>query len=126
MIIGLGIDIVDINRLKRSYERFGRSFSDRILHSEELKNLPHNPEQIPTFLASRFAAKEAAVKALGTGFSQDIHLQDIEVKKESNGAPLLILHNQAKKRFDELGATNSFISISHEKTMCVVVVILEK
>ena len=125
MIIGLGLDIVDNTRLKRSWQRFGRHFAERILHASELAALPSNDALIPSFLASRFAAKEAAVKALGTGFSKGIAPQDIELVKLSSGAPQLIFHGAAALKMKELGATCVLISISHEKNNSVAVVILE-
>ena len=68
MIVGLGVDIVELERIARTFRRFGGKFAERILAPAELERLPGEPA---AFLASRFAVKEAAVKALGTGFRED-------------------------------------------------------
>lgn len=125
MILGLGLDIVEVCRLKRSWERFGRRFAERILHPDELRNLPERTEAIALFLASRFAAKEAAVKALGTGFAEGIGPQDIQVGKLPSGAPQLILHGAAAEKMRAIGASRAMLSITHEKSTAVAVVILE-
>lgn len=123
MIVGLGIDIVELTRITHSLEKFGQRFQDRILTPAEAALVPSNP--IP-FLAGRFAAKEAAVKALGTGFSQGISLHDIEVVNDPSGKPCLALHNHALLRSRDMSVKNQFVSISHGKDNAVAVVILEQ
>jgi holo-[acyl-carrier protein] synthase len=93
MIIGVGVDIAELDRIARSHARFGEKFSARILTPAEMALVPANA--IP-FLASRFAAKEAAVKALGTGFSGGITFQDIEIQLRCAG--------QAADRLSQPGA----------------------
>lgn len=122
MIIGLGIDIAELDRIGASYRRFGDKFCRRILTPAEFLLLPANPV---AYLASRFAAKEAAVKALGTGFSGGITFQDIEVLSEPTGKPLLHLHNQARQRAADLGVRQTHLSISHGRDNAVAVVVLE-
>ena len=122
MIIGVGIDIAELDRVARSYERFGVRFCSRILVPAELAVMPSNA--VP-FLASRFAAKEAAVKALGTGFSQGVTFQDIEVRSDSLGKPAILFHNQALERCRALGVRQSHLSLSHGRDSAVAVVILE-
>jgi holo-[acyl-carrier protein] synthase len=123
MIIGLGVDIVELKRIARSFERFGMKFAEKILAPAELDQLPVEPT---AFLASRFAVKEAAVKALGTGFRDGISPTQIEVRSGSLGKPELIFHGAALARFNELGAAFTHVSLSHGRESSVAVVILEK
>ncbi|MFV0349911.1 MAG: holo-[acyl-carrier-protein] synthase [Halodesulfovibrio sp.] len=122
MITGLGLDVCELDRIERSWKRFGEKFAARILHPNELALLPSSPV---AYLASRFAAKEAAVKALGTGFTGGIWFTQIEVAKEASGKPALRLHGNAAERARELGATTLHISLTHGKGVASAVVILE-
>lgn len=122
MIIGVGVDIAELERIARSYARFGDKFSARILTPAEMALIPS--AAIP-FLASRFAAKEAAVKALGTGFSGGITFQDIEIRSDALGKPLIFFHNQARLRFQVLGGRTAHITLSHSRENAVAMVILE-
>lgn len=122
MIIGVGVDIAELERIARSYARFGDKFSSRILTPAEMALIPS--AAVP-FLASRFAAKEAAVKALGTGFSGGITFQDIEIRSDALGKPLIFFHNQARLRFQALGVRTAHITLSHSRENAVAMVILE-
>ena len=122
MIVGLGLDVVELSRMQRSWERFGMRIAKRILCPEELRCL-QKPET--RFLASRFAAKEAAVKALGTGFSQGITLVDIAVRQLPSGQPQLVLFNRAAARCAGMGVRRMHLSITHGKEIAAAVVILE-
>ena len=124
MIAGLGTDIVDIDRVARGLRRFGQRYVTRILTAAEITRLPDN-DAAATYLAGRFAAKEAAVKALGTGFSRGIACLQIEVLPDALGRPCLCLHDMAQQRMQELGASRAHVSISHERHAAVAVVILE-
>ncbi len=139
MICGLGTDIVEISRIKKSLERFGMRFVKKILTEEELAQLMPTEKasfshaavcpsaHIPAHrLAARFAAKEAAVKALGTGFTNGISLQHIAVLNLPSGQPQLHLYGPALEVLQNLGATQSHISISHGRDSACAVVILEK
>lgn len=123
MIAGLGTDIVDIDRVARGLRRFGQRYVNKILTTAEIALLPDN--DAATHLAGRFAAKEAAVKALGTGFSRGISCLQIEVLPDALGRPCLCLHDAAQQRMKELGASRAHVSISHERHTAVAVVILE-
>lgn len=123
MIVGLGVDIAELDRIRASYERFGDAFCRRILTPRETECLPDQPV---AYLASRFAAKEAAVKALGTGFSQGVGFQDIEIRSEPSGQPVLVLHGRARMRADDLMVNNVHLSISHGRDNAVAVVVLER
>ena len=122
MIIGLGTDITELARIKASYDRFGKRLLQKILTDEEQKNLSKSPI---AYIAGRFAAKEAAVKALGTGFSQGIGLLDVEVLRSPTGQPRLLLHGAARQRAEAMGMRTAHISISHDRNAAVAVVVLE-
>ncbi len=131
MICGLGTDIIEISRIKSSLERFSMRFVEKILTPEEITYLhvryPNFGASFPAHsIAARFAAKEAAVKALGTGFSQGITLQHVAVLSEDSGKPHLKLYGPALDMFHAMGATQSHISISHSRDTACAVVILEK
>ena len=122
MIIGLGTDIAELARIKASYDRFGERLLQKILTDEEQKNLSKSPI---AYIAGRFAAKEAAVKALGTGFNEGIGPHHIEVLRGPAGQPLLHLHGPALARAEALGMRAAHISISHDRNAAVAVVVLE-
>lgn len=123
MIIGLGIDITELARVKAAHERFGRRFLEKFLAPGELAALAQIPRL--SFLAGRFAAKEAASKALGTGFSVGIVPSLIEVVPTTSGAPGLLFHGSALERARLLGMRAAHLSISHERAYAVAVVVLE-
>ncbi len=100
MILGIGFDLVEIPRIKRATKRWGDKFSSRILTTRE-KELA--PKDMVRYLASRFAAKEAFVKALGTGFSNGISLKHIEIISVSNGPPQIELNSRAFEVAQRLG-----------------------
>jgi len=119
----VGIDIVKISRIKHAITR--ASFSRKVFTDAELDISGGLPVELQaTFFAGRFAAKEATVKALGTGFSKGIDMQQIEVLKDASGRPRLFLYGKAK----ELAELNSLlqwdVSISHESNLAVATVIL--
>ena len=122
MIIGLGTDIAELARIKASYDRFGERLLQKILTEEEQKNLPESPI---AYIAGRFAAKEATVKALGTGFRDGLGPLHVEVLRGPAGQPLLHLHGPACRRAEALGMRNAHISISHDRSAAVAVVVLE-
>jgi holo-[acyl-carrier protein] synthase len=124
MIIGIGSDIVSIQRIESAIEKFSRKFSLRILSEKELL-IFYERKSSPTFLAGRFAAKEAVMKALGTGLSQGIRFKDIEITYK-NKSPLVILKGEALKKFNSLGGSKIFLAISHEKDFAVSFVVIEK
>lgn len=123
MIVGLGIDLTELERIRAAHARFGRRFLEKFLAPGELAVLPGEPR--PSLLAGRFAAKEAAVKALGTGFSGGIGPCEIEVTAAPSGAPGLVFHGKARQRAEQLGARKAHLSISHERSHAVAVVVLE-
>ena len=123
-VIGLGTDIVEIARLGQDANRLNK-LAKRILTGEELAAFEQHsyPER---FLAKRFAAKEAAVKALGTGIGNGVSWQHMEISNSSLGAPSLQLSGEAKSRAVQLGATDIHLSIADEQHYAVATVILSK
>lgn len=121
MILGTGIDIVELQRINRIWQRFGERFIRRICGEVEAR--PRR--DMVAFLAGRFAAREAAVKALGTGFSEGIASSMINVRNLASGAPGLIFSGRALERANRLGVRHVHLSISHERAFAVAIVILE-
>lgn len=122
MILGLGVDLVDMSRIEHVYNKFGDHFIKKILSSKE--SAAFTTTKIH-FLAGRFAAKEATVKALGTGFANGISFLQIEILNNAAGKPMLILHGIALATAETLGAKNFHVSISHERNNAMAIVILE-
>ena len=123
MIVGLGIDMTELERIRAAHARFGRRFLEKFLAPGELAALPETPRL--SLLAGRFAAKEAAAKALGTGFSGGVGPCEIEVVTGPSGAPALAFHGRALRRGEQLGMRAAHLSISHERSHAVAVVVLE-
>ena len=125
MILGLGLDITTISRVERAWNKFGLRFARKILHATELESLAMRGSVSVQFLASRFAAKEAAVKALGTGFSEGIGLHDVETLPLPSGQPELRLRGKAAARAEALGVKSIHVSLSHELELAAAIVVLE-
>jgi len=125
MILGIGIDLASLKRIGAVLERSGDRFLERILTEGEKKQMPKQGRRRIEWTAGRFAAKEAASKALGTGISAGITMKDIEVLSSPDGAPRIHLHGQAEERALAMGASRIHLSISHEKETACAVVILE-
>ncbi|MGR8950556.1 MAG: holo-ACP synthase [Gammaproteobacteria bacterium] len=124
MIYGIGVDLAQISRIESAYDRFGRRFAERILGQTELRDFEHT-KRPARFLAMRFAAKEAASKAFGTGFKQGVAPRQIEVKHNLAGKPSLVFSGQAKKLTEENKITGSYVSLTDESDFAVAYVILE-
>jgi holo-[acyl-carrier protein] synthase len=124
MIFGIGTDIVRVARMQQDLDRFGDRFAERILTVNEMQEFRRNASKA-NFLARRFAAKEAAVKALGTGFSQGVQLHDIEVSHDAQGKPLLEFRGRAGEFMREKSITISHISLADEQDHAVAFVTLE-
>lgn len=123
MIIGIGIDIVDVARIAKVYDKHGSKFLDRVLTDEEKAYcLQHSSP--PQYIAARFAAKEAASKAFGYGIGIKFHWKNIEVYKLASGGPKLKFYGKAKESFDKLECS-CHVSISHTKEYAAATVLLE-
>src|SRR5438552_9097876 len=124
MILGIGIDIIEVARIQASYERFGERFLNRILHPKEISYCLSHKAPAP-FLAARFAAKEAISKAFGTGIGAQLGWQDMEVGRKESGEPFVILHQAGQKLLQARGARAVLISLSHTQAHAAAVAVLE-
>jgi len=122
MIVGLGIDVASIERQRHALERFGDRLWQRILTENERADLSARPDRALA-LAGRFAAKEAAAKALGG--QPDVWWHDVEIRVGSSGAPELIFRGRAVAHAERLGVRRSFVSLSHDAGVAAAVVVLE-
>ncbi|MBN1635390.1 MAG: holo-ACP synthase [Deltaproteobacteria bacterium] len=123
MIFGIGTDIVDVDRLRAVWSRHGDKFLKRVFTPDEINYCLVKADPVPC-LAARFAAKEAAVKALGTGISQGVGFRDVQVK--SNGSrPRVELDGRARWLAEEQGISDIHLSLSHEKNFALALVIME-
>lgn len=124
MIVGSGIDLVEIARIQQSLERFGPRFLNRVFTSAEQAYCMRKRNAAES-LAARFAAKEAAAKALGTGISRGVNWLEIEVVREPGGRPNLLFHGRAAQIAAQLGVAHAALSITHTATLSMANVVLE-
>ncbi|HZF01333.1 MAG TPA: holo-ACP synthase [Methylomirabilota bacterium] len=124
MILGIGIDIIEVARITASLEKFGERFGNRILLPDETAYCLSHKNPAP-FVAARFAAKEAISKAFGTGIGAQLGWQDMEIAHKKSGEPFVILHGKGKELFKSRKAKNLLISISHTEQYAAVVAVLE-
>lgn len=125
MIFGIGTDIVRIDRVESVYDRFGERFVDRLLLPEERAEFGATRRRI-RFLAMRFAAKEAIVKALGTGFGHGVWIRDIGVRHNDWGRPEVIFSTRGLKLCERLGAGEGYVSLSDEAGFAVAFAVMER
>jgi holo-[acyl-carrier protein] synthase len=121
-IIGLGVDATEIDRIAATIERYGERFIRRVFTDAEIAYCTRRRTAAIHF-AGRFAAKEAGMKALGTGHSQNVLWRDVEVIR-AGGPPRLEFHGGAARRFAAMGATGSLLSITHSETLAIAQVML--
>jgi holo-[acyl-carrier protein] synthase len=124
MILGVGIDIIEVARIQASYEKFGERFLNRILHPNEISYCLSHKAPAP-FLAARFAAKEAISKAFGTGIGAQLGWQDMEVAKRESGEPYVVLHGGGEKLLRERNGRIVLISLSHTQEHATAVAVLD-
>lgn len=126
MIIGLGLDVCELERIEAAMERHGERFLRKVLTPFEYDGLPMGHEKTRlAYVAARFAAKEAASKALGTGFRRGVSLQTAEVRPLPSGKPELALLGPALDVAAELGVSSSHLSLTHGRDIAAAVVVLE-
>ena len=125
MILGTGIDMVEIERIAHSIERYGGRFLARVYTPGEIAYCQRKRHNAAESFAARFAAKEAAAKALGTGIGFGVTWREIEVGREPAGRPLLLLHGRAAEIAKARGVRNASLSITHTGTASMAMVILE-
>lgn len=125
MILGTGIDIIEVERIRASHQRFGDRFVARILRPAEIAYCLQHRDPGP-FLAVRFAAKEAISKAFGTGIGAALGWQDMEVAKKDSGEPYVVLHDRGLQLLRERGADRLHLSLSHTQHYATAMAVLEK
>ena len=121
-IIGIGMDVTDLPRIAQALDRYGERFLRRVFTEREIAYCTRRRNPVP-HLAGRFAAKEAAMKALGTGHSMGVLWKDIEVVR-GGGPPQLRLHGGAARRAEGMHVRRSLITISHAETVAIAQVML--
>lgn len=125
MIHGIGTDIVAIARMRRLWARFGLSLATRMLAEHEQTQLAAQSDPA-RFLAKRFAAKEAAAKALGTGFRDGLSLRHFSVANDALGKPVLHMEGRAAELFAQYGLAQAHLSLSDEADYAVAFVVLTR
>jgi holo-[acyl-carrier protein] synthase len=124
MIVGTGVDLAEVPRIRASIERFGARFIERIYTAAEIAYVERKANRYERY-AARFAAKEAGMKAIGTGWRQGVRWQDFEVANLPSGKPTLRLHGVAARVADRLGVRNVSLSLTHTAELGMAHVILE-
>ena len=124
MIVGIGTDLAEVSRIQASISRYGERFLSRIYTDRERAYAGSKANSAERF-AARFAAKEAGMKAIGTGWNLGVTWKDFEVVNERSGRPTLALHGVAQSIAEKLGAQRISISLTHTSELAFAVVILE-
>ncbi len=124
MIVGTGVDIAETRRIEEALARYGERFHKRIYTPAEIAYCEQFKNKAERY-AARFAAKEAAFKALGTGWGQGVRWLDVEVTHQPSGKPVLVFAGRAQEVASELGVTGAEVSISHADRYVIAQVILE-
>lgn len=124
MILGIGIDLIEVARIEASFEKFGERFLARILLPGEISYCLSHKKPGP-FLAARFAAKEAISKAFGTGIGAELGWQDMEICRKGTGEPFVVLHGKGKILFEKRDAKHLLVSLSHTQVHATAVAVLE-
>jgi len=124
MIIGIGVDIAEIARVDRLCERYGERFATRILTTDELCEYRQRKHS-SSYLALRFAAKEAVAKACGTGIGEHLGFHSMQIEHDARGKPVLRFLESANPTVQRLGIRNTLISLSDERHYVVAMAVLE-
>jgi len=124
VIVGLGIDVAEVDRIRQAIERHGQRFIDRVYTAAEIAYVERKVNRFERY-AARFAAKEAGMKAIGTGWKRGVRWRDFEVTNLPSGRPTLQFHGAAAKVAEQLGVRNTALSITHTAGEGVAIVILE-
>ena len=125
MVVGLGVDTIEIARVRRSLDRYGEQFRQRIFTAGEIAYCEARKRGAAESYAARFAAKEAGAKALGTGISRGISWREIEVRRQHGCAPTLHFSGRAAERAAQLGATRVSLALTHGRDAALAVVVME-
>jgi holo-[acyl-carrier protein] synthase len=124
VIVGLGVDMEEISRIDEAIKRHGQTFLQRIYTPAEIAYCERHRDKTERY-AGRFAAKEATMKALGTGWSKGVRWRDIEVTRMPGGRPTIVLHGAARGHAERMGARQISLSITHTGNFALAEVILE-
>ncbi len=124
MIVGLGADISEIDRIEAAIARHGRAFIERVFTPQEIAYCERHRARGERY-AARFAAKEATMKALGTGWRLGVRWVDIEVTRLASGRPTIELHGAARKHAERLGVSRILVSLTHSGNIAFAEVIFE-
>jgi holo-[acyl-carrier protein] synthase len=124
VIVGIGIDLAEVERIRKAIERYGQRFTGRIYTTAETAYVERKANRYERY-AARFAAKEAGMKAIGTGWKRGVRWQDFEVKNLLSGRPALQFHGVAAQIADSLGVRNVALSLTHTAEQGMAIVILE-
>lgn len=124
MILGTGIDLAEVARIREAVDRYGRRFLERVFTAGEIAYVESKANRYERY-AARFAAKEAGMKAIGTGWRRGVRWQDIEVRNRRSGRPELLLHGVAAEVARSLGVERIHLSLTHTESMAQAFVILE-
>jgi holo-[acyl-carrier protein] synthase len=124
MIVGTGIDIAEVPRIREAIARHGQRFLKRIFTEGEIQYCDSKANRVERY-AARFAAKEAGMKAIGTGWNHGVRWRDIEVARKPGGRPTLVLHGKAAEFAARLGVNNIALSLTHTADQAMAQVILE-
>jgi holo-[acyl-carrier protein] synthase len=124
VIVGTGVDLAEVPRIQASIERFGEKFIQRIYTAREIAYVERKANKFERY-AARFAAKEAGMKAIGTGWRRGVRWQDFEVANLPSGKPTLLLHGVAAEFAERLGVKNVSLSLTHTRELGMAHVILE-
>jgi len=124
LIVGTGIDLAEVPRIRLAIERYGRRFIERIYTPGEIAYVERKANRFERY-AARFAAKEAGMKAIGTGWRRGVTWQDFEVKNLPGGRPTLLLHGVAAKVAATLGVKQISLSLTHTSEQGMAFVVLE-
>jgi holo-[acyl-carrier protein] synthase len=126
MIYGVGIDLVQVSRVQRMIDKFGRRFIDRMFTDNEIEYSEQRPKSKYQHYSARFAAKEALFKAFKGDWKSGIVWKDIEVINEERGNPVLVLHGTASQVRRKLGITRIEVSLTHTRDSASAIVVAEK
>lgn len=124
MIVGMGADIAEIDRIEAAIARHGQAFLERVFTETEIRYCERHKAKFERY-AARFAAKEAAMKALGTGWRRGVRWRDIEVRNAASGKPGIYFAGVAAEHAERLGARRAHLSITHSGNLALAQVILE-
>jgi holo-[acyl-carrier protein] synthase len=124
MIAGIGVDLCEVERMEAAIARHGERLLTRIYTDAERRYCESKPNRMERF-AGRFAAKEAAMKAIGTGWSRGVGWRDFEVTRAVSGQPVILFHGAARRIAAEMGVTRALVTITHVRSLAMAQVLLE-